>query len=89
MHSLMALVGQGAFDELGPCLAERSGDMQNSPYLNCLGLPMEVTEVVEEGDRALVTYIASVHTAFSTEKTTWLPGESLMLTAHLGRRGER
>ena len=38
---------------------------------------------------AQMSLLASVHTAFSTEKTTWLPGESLMLTAHLRRRGER
>jgi RNA polymerase sigma factor (sigma-70 family) len=88
VHSLMTLVASRATDRLAQCLAEGARDVRNHPYLHCLGLPMEVTAVIEQGDTAQVAYIASVHTAFSTENTTWLPGESLMVTAHLIRSGE-
>jgi len=88
VHSLMTLVGQQARDGLEQFLAPGTGDMRNSPYLHCLGVPMEVTDVIQQGDTAQVTYIASVHTAFSAENTTWLPGESLMLTAHPIRSGD-
>ncbi len=88
VHSLMTSVGEQAMDELEQCLAPGAGDMRNNPYLRCLDFPMEVVDVIQEGDTARVTYIASVVTAFSTENTSWLPGESLMLTAHLIRSGE-
>jgi len=88
VHSLMASVGQHALGEPDQYLAPGAGDMRSSPYLRCLDFPMEVVDVIQEGDTAQVTYIASVVMAFSTEDTTWLPGESLMLTAHLIRSGE-
>lgn len=87
VRSLMTLVGQQATDTLSQCLAQGAGDVRDNPYLHCLGFPMEVTDVKQEGDTAQVSYIASVHTAFSTESTSWLAGESLMVTAHLIRSG--
>jgi len=88
VHSLMELVGRQAMGMLAQCLARGAGAIRENPYLNCLCGPIEVTDVNQQGDAAQVTYIASVHTAFSTKYTTWLPGESLMLTAHLIRKGE-
>lgn len=85
VHSVLSLMDQGATDRLGGCFVDEAEDMGGSLYPRYLGYPVELVDVVEDGDSAAVVWNATVHTRFSLDGTERSAGETLTLTTRLVR----
>ncbi len=83
MYSVLSLIDQTATDKLAPCLAEETEDPVSNLYPQYLGHPVELVEVIEDGESAEVIWDATVHTAFSLKGKQRFPGETITLTARL------
>ena len=85
LHSVLSLVDQAATDKLAPCFIEQTQDMASNLYPRYLGPPVELVDVVEEGESAGVIWNATVHTQFSLDGRDRSPGETITLTTRLLR----
>lgn len=80
VHSVLSLIDQDATDKLASCFVEETAATADSLYPCYLGHPTELVEVVDEGESAVVTWNATVHTAFSLNGKSWSAGETMTLT---------
>ncbi len=85
VRSLIKLFEQRAGHELKAYLALGVVEDLDSSYLNCLGNPIEIIEVIQEEGTAQVTFLAAVHTEFTLHNTIWQPGDALTLAARFLR----
>jgi len=76
VHSVLSLIDEGATDKLAPCFVKQIEDTVSELYPNYLGPPVELVEVVKEGESAEVVWKATVHTEFSLDGTQRSPGET-------------
>ncbi len=81
VRSLIRLFEQRAEAELEAYLALDVGESLDSSYLKCLGNPIEIIEVIQEENRAQVTFLAAVRSEFTLDNTGWQPGDALTLSA--------
>jgi hypothetical protein len=85
LHSVLSLIDQAATDELTLCFIEEAGDTASNLYPRYLGHPIELVDVVEQGESAGVIWNATVHTEFSLDGESRSPGETIALTTRLLR----
>ena len=85
VYSFLALIDQGATDQLPECLAEGTQIPADDPYPRYLGHPIRLVEVANSGDAAQVRWEATAHTAFSYKGKDRLPGEFVPLSSRLVR----
>ncbi len=85
MRSLIKLFEQRAGYELKAYLALGVVEDLDSSYLNCLGNPIEIIEVIQEESTAQVTFLVAVHTEFTLHNTIWQPGDALTISARFLR----
>jgi len=83
VYTILSLIDQAATSKLPPCLLEEAEDPLGDLYPRCLGHPVGLVEVIEDGESAQVIWDATVHTAFSRHGKQWSPGETVTLTARL------
>ncbi|MEA3227027.1 MAG: hypothetical protein U9Q07_13835 [Planctomycetota bacterium] len=86
VHSVLSLIDQAATGKLTACFAKATAaTAAGNLYPRCLGHPIELVEVVEDGESALVIWNATVHTEFSLDGTSRSQGEKMTLTTRLVR----
>lgn len=85
VYSVLSLIDQDATDKLTGCFVDQETDMAGGLYRRYLGLPVELVDVVEDGESAVVIWYATVHTAFSFDGRRWSMGEKMPLTTRLSR----
>lgn len=85
VYSVLSFIDQGATDELGACFIDEAQDTAGSLYPRYLGHPVELVDVVEDGESAAVVWNATVHRRFSMDGTERLAGETITLTTRLVR----
>jgi RNA polymerase sigma-70 factor (ECF subfamily) len=85
VYSFLALIDQGAADQLQACLADGAEVAADDPFPRYLGYPIRLVEVMQKGDAAQVRWEATVHTPFSCRGRDYLPGESVALSSRLVR----
>jgi hypothetical protein len=85
VYSVLSLIDQGATEKLAPCFVEDTEDAANMLYPRYLGHPIELVEVIEEGESAEVVWNATVHTEFSLGSDSWPPGETATVKTRLVR----
>jgi hypothetical protein len=85
LHSVLSLLDQAATDKLTLCFIEEGEDITSNLYPRYLGHPIELVDVVEEGESAGVIWNATVHTEFSLDGKSRSPGETITLTTRLLR----
>ncbi len=85
VHSVLSLIDQAATDKLTLCFIEEAGDTASNLYPRYLGHPVELVDVIEEGESAGVIWNATVHTEFSLDGGSRSPGETITLTTRLLR----
>ena len=85
VYSVLSLIDQAKTDKLAPCFIEEIQDMASNLYPRYLGHPVELVEVVEEGESAAVIWNATIHTQFTLDGGNRSPGETITLTTKLAR----
>jgi hypothetical protein len=85
VHSVLSLIDQDATDKLASCFVGKEADMAGGLYRRYLGLPVELVDVFEDAESAVVTWNAAVHTAFSLDGRSRLTGEKMTLTTRLSK----
>ena len=85
VHTVLSLIDQAATDKLTLCFIEEAGDAASNLYPRYMGPPVELVDVVEEGESAGVIWNATVHTQFSLDGRDRSPGETITLTTRLLR----
>ncbi len=85
LHSVLSLIDQAATDKLTPCFVEEAGDAASNLYPRYLGHPIELVDVVEQGETAGVIWNATAHTEFSLDGESRSPGETIAITTRLLR----
>ena len=85
VHSVLSLLDQAATDKLTLCFIEEAGDTASNLYPRYLGHPIELVDVVEDGETAGVIWNATVHTEFSLDGESRSPGETIASTTRLRR----
>jgi len=85
VYSVLSLIDQAATDQLAACFVEGIEEPVSNLYPFYLGHPVELVEVVEEGENAEVIWNATVHTMFSLDGRNWSSGEKMTLTTKLVR----
>jgi hypothetical protein len=83
VYSVLSLIEQCATDKLHLCFIKGSKDTKGELYPRYLGQPVELVEVVEDGESALVIWNATVHTEFSLDSRNHSAGEKITLTTRL------
>lgn len=83
VHSVLALLDGGNTEALSQCFCDGEPNATEGLYPHRLGPPIELLEVLQEGETARVRWNATVHTAFSLEGESWSPGETVGLETHL------
>jgi len=83
VYSYLALIDEGATDQVSECLARGHEVPTDGPYPRYLGRPIRLVEVTHKGDTAQVLWEATVHTAFAHKGRDRLPGESVPLSSRL------
>jgi hypothetical protein len=84
-HSALELLGRGNTEALSQCFRNGTPDPEQRLYPCYLGPPIEVVEVVEEGDTAMVCWHATVRAAFTLEGKKRSAGETVRLGTRLVR----
>lgn len=87
VYSVLTLIDRDATNKLAGCFVEGAAETTGSLYRRYLGQPVELVEVIEDGDSAVVTWNATVHTALSLDGKSWPAGEMITLTTRLVRAG--
>ncbi|MGE5296482.1 MAG: sigma-70 family RNA polymerase sigma factor [Solirubrobacterales bacterium] len=85
VHSFLALIDQGATDQLSECFAEGHEAATDDSYPRYLGRPARLVEVTAEGDTARVLWEAQVHTPFTHKGHSCSIGEFVPLCSRLVR----
>ncbi len=85
VHSVLALLDRGRMEALSQCLSGAAPDASEGLYPRRLGPPVELVDVVEDGDAATVVWSAAVHTGFTLDGRSRSPGETVTLTTRLVR----
>ncbi len=85
VHSALALVDRGRMEALSQCLSAAAPDASEGLYPRRLGPPVELVDVVEDGDAATVVWNATVRTEFTLDGRSRSPGEIITLTTRLVR----
>jgi hypothetical protein len=85
VYSALALIDKDATDQLTRCLVNGADNVVNGLYPRHLGRPIELVDVIEEGNAAKVTWKATVHTGFTLAGQNRSPGESIILVTRLIR----
>jgi RNA polymerase sigma-70 factor (ECF subfamily) len=85
VYSFLALIEQGATDQVRQCWAEGTEVPADSPYPRYLGYPIRLVKVTQEGDTAQVHWEATAHTPFSYKGEDRHPSESVPLSSRLAR----
>jgi hypothetical protein len=83
VYSVLSLIDQDATDKLAGCFVGEAADMEGDLYPRYLGLPVELADVFQDGESAVVIWNATVHTAFSLDGRNWSAGEKMTLTTRL------
>ncbi len=83
VYTVLSLVDRDATDKLSPCFLEEPANPASDLYPRCLGHPISLVDVTEEGQAAKVVWEATVHKAFAHEDKSYSPGETITLTTHL------
>ncbi len=85
VYSVQGLLDRSQMEALPRCFSEKAPDADASLYPRYLGPPVELVDVVEEGDTAKVVWNATVHAAFTHDGKRRKPSEALTLTTRLVR----
>ena len=85
VFSVLGLIDRGATDQLPQCFVTGDAPTTEGLYPRYLGHPIELVDVVEEGEAATITWNATIQTAFSLEGATHITGDRLTLTTRLIR----
>ena len=85
VFSVLGLIDRGATDQLPQCFVTGDAPTTEGLYPRYLGHPIELVDVVEEGEAATITWNATIQTAFSLEGATHITGDRLTLTTRLVR----
>lgn len=85
VHSVLALLDRGDTEALSQCFGDAAPEASESLYPCPLGPPVELVDVVEDGDAATVVWNAVVRTEFTLDGTRRTPGETVTLTTRLIR----
>jgi hypothetical protein len=85
VYSVLSLIDQAATDQLATCFIEQTEEPMSTLYPRYLGRPLELVEVIEDGESAKVVWNATVHTMFSLDGRDWSAGEMFTLTTKLVR----
>jgi len=83
VYSYLALIDEGAADQVRECLAQGHEVATDGPYPRHLGRPIRLVEVKHQGDTAQVLWEATVHTAFVHKGRDCRPGEFVALSSRL------
>ena len=83
VHSVLALLDGGETMALSQCFHNRKPNASESLYPRYLGPPIELLEVLQEGETARVRWNATVHTGFALEGKSRSPGETIRLETRL------
>ena len=83
VYEVLALIDRGATDQLSGCFVEGNQDTADSLYPQCLGHPIELVEVAQDGNTAKVFWNATVHIEVVFGAKTWSLGETIGLETHL------
>lgn len=85
LYSALALIDEKATDQLAQCCANGTDTAGNAVYPRYLGHPIELVDVIEEGNAAKVVWKATAHTGFTLAGEHRSPGESVILVTRLIR----
>jgi len=85
VHSVLALLDRGRMQALSQCFGDEAPEASEGLYPRRLGPPVELVDVVEDGDAATVVWSAAVHTEFTLDGRSRSPGETVTLTTRLVR----
>lgn len=86
VYSVLCLIDQDATDKLAGCfVGEEAADMAGNLYPRYLGLPVELVDEFQDGESAVITWNAAVHTAFSLDGRSLSAGEKMPLTTRLSK----
>ncbi|MDI6448647.1 hypothetical protein [Anaerobaca lacustris] len=85
VHSVLALLDRGRMEALPQCFSDAAPDASEGLYPRRLGPPVELVDMVEDGDAATVVWSAAVHTGFTLDGRSRSPGETVTLTTRLVR----
>jgi hypothetical protein len=83
VQSVLSLLDEGAADAIATCFVELAADPVEILYPHYLGHPIELVDVNETGDTAIVTWKAAVKIAFSFKNHIRSPGDTVILTTSL------
>lgn len=90
VYSVLSLIDQAETDKLAGCFIEgTAATTAGNLYPSYLGHPVELVEVVEDGESTTVIWNATVHTEFSLNGTSRSPGETIKLTTRVVRAEDR
>ncbi len=85
VYSVLELLDRSDTEALSRCFCDGVPDANESPYPRYVGPPVELADVVEEGNAATVVWTATVHTEFSLDGASRAPGETVTLITRLVR----
>ena len=85
VHSVLALLDRGRMQALSQCFSDAAPDASEGLYPRRLGPPVELVDVVEDGDAATVVWSAAACTEFTLDGRSRSPGEIITLTTRLVR----
>ncbi len=85
VHSVLALLDRGRMEALSQCFSDAAPDASEGLYPRRLGPPVELVDVVEDGDAATVVWNATACTEFTLDGRSRSPGEIITLTTRLVR----
>jgi len=85
VYSALALIDRKATDQLTQCCVNGADAVVNALYPHYLGHPIELVNVIEQGDVAKVIWKATVHTGFTLAGQNQSPGQSIILVTRLIR----
>ncbi|MBL7189141.1 MAG: hypothetical protein ISS70_22670 [Phycisphaerae bacterium] len=83
VYTVLSLLDQDATERLAGCFVEETAGTASDLYPRYLGHPVELVEVIEEGESAGVIWHATVHTQFSMDGGSRSQGETITLTTRL------
>jgi hypothetical protein len=83
VYSILALIDQGAVDQLPECLAEGAPILPDAPYPRYVGQPIRLVDVVRTGATAEIRWEATAHTPFFYRGKDRRPGEFVPLSSRL------
>ncbi len=83
VQSVLSLLDEGAADAIATCFVTSTENPEGMLYPHYLGHPVELVDVNETGETAIVTWTATVKTTLTFGKQALSPGETVTLTTTL------